>query len=259
MGKQILLVSLMAGIGTLVGCSTLKDIAKVFDDSGDELPAGAFRSTAAIRAQTVPLPVDIAENILSIENGEVITDELPSQKAEVMPTKKRKINQRKIAQQDSRNQYHPLSGRRKLAGLKRRTSSGHQDVHYKVKAGDTLMKIAFAKYGDIFRWRDIYEQNRDLLADYNKIQIGSVLVLNGMEFVVISKNGEPYLIRRGDTLRGISENLYGSNQYWRSLWLNNRQMIRNPNRIYAGFTLYYRPKSEVLARPELRLPTSKKQ
>lgn len=248
----------------IVNCSTL---TRFFDDSGDELPAGAFRSSASIRAQTVPLPVDIAENILSIQNGKIITSDSAQASApsvqkdvesvaepsvETATTKRVGAKPKKTTAKSA--VYHPFSKRRKIAsGSFSPQSSKRQN--YTVRPGDTLMKIAFAKYGDIFRWRDIYNSNRELLKDYNKIEIGSVLVLHGVQFVVIEKNGEPYLIRRGDTLGKISHKIYGSRDQWKSLWHNNRQLIRNPNRIYAGFTIYYKPPSKDQG-TLLREPTS---
>ena len=53
--------------------------------------------------------------------------------------------------------------------------------------------------------------------------------------------GDPYLIRSGDTLSGISNHLYDTFARWKELWQNNRPLIKNPNRIFAGFTLYYTP------------------
>jgi len=95
------------------------------------------------------------------------------------------------------------------------------------------MKISYAKYGSIFRWKEIYAANRSVLSDFNKIPIGATILIHGVEFIVFEKNGEPYLIRKGDTLVRIAEKLYGNQARWRDLWLNNKRLIRNPNRIYA--------------------------
>ena len=46
---------------------------------------------------------------------------------------------------------------------------------YTVQAGDTLGKIAQALYGDGSRWPEIYEANKDQIADPNVIEIGQVL------------------------------------------------------------------------------------
>lgn len=110
---------------------------------------------------------------------------------------------------------------------------------YKVKPGDTLMKISFEHYGDIYKWRQILQDNKNLISNYKSLEPGTVLTVRGEQFVVIERNGKPYLIRKNETLTKISKNLYGSKQYWKSLWDNNRQLIKDPNKIYAGFTLYY--------------------
>lgn len=237
------------------GCSILQK------EAGEQLPAGAFRGTAALKSQTVPLPVEIATDIARItEEGKVEkrtpqtasqnvaeakpTDDVssPAMTPEAAPPKaaaeaKAKVNP--VPQEvveTTITKSHPLSGRQKFS---RRVSGAGKSQNYKVRPGDTLMKISYAKYGSIFRWREIFEANRTLLKDFNKLEIGSVLVIHGVEFVVFEKNGEPYLIRRGDTLRTISQKLYGSPDQWRALWKNNQRLIANPNRIYAGFILYY--------------------
>lgn len=246
----------------LIGCSTVQNL---FNDSGDQLPAGAFRGSAVIRQQTIPLPVEIAENIIAIEEGKVITgppqEQVPveAQEKELVAEVKEeiKIPKAKEIKSPPKVAVHPFSGRRKLTSTGSSSENGKSDK-YKVRNGDTLMKIAFAKYGNIFRWRDIYNANRDQLKDFNKLTIGMILVLNGAEYIVIEKNGEPYLIRRGDTLKSISNTVYGSSEYWRNIWKNNPQLIKNPNKIYAGFTLYYRPKSEVVDEPSVRAPTQEK-
>jgi nucleoid-associated protein YgaU len=228
---------------SISSCSTIKDMV---NDSGEALPSGAFRGTAAIRNQTIPLPVDIAENILAIENGQIIDNSAQQNKEKennLNAILRKKLSNKKSAQMI--DQTHPLSGRRKFTRSTRSPDSSFgKKVNYKVKAGDTLMKIAYSKYGDIFRWRDIYSENQHIIKNYNQIKVGQTLLLNGDEFVVIDKNGEPYLIRKGDTLVKISKKIYQSPLYWRRIWKNNSQLIRDPNKIYAGFTIYYRPKSE---------------
>jgi nucleoid-associated protein YgaU len=46
---------------------------------------------------------------------------------------------------------------------------------YTVQSGDTLSKIAKAKLGDANLYREIFEANRDLLTDPDKIKPGQVL------------------------------------------------------------------------------------
>ena len=46
---------------------------------------------------------------------------------------------------------------------------------YVVKSGDSLSKIAKAEYGDAQAWKAIYEANRDILKDPDKIFPGQKL------------------------------------------------------------------------------------
>jgi len=113
---------------------------------------------------------------------------------------------------------------------------------YRVQKGDTLMKIAFDTYGDIYRWRSIYEANQDKITDPNSISAGMTIRLERpVTPVAVERNGEQYLIKNGETLGTISSSLYGTPTRWKQLWENNRQMIPNPNQIFAGFYLYYLP------------------
>lgn len=47
--------------------------------------------------------------------------------------------------------------------------------YYVVKKGDTLSKIAEEHYGDANLYPQIFEANRDILKDPNKIQVGQKL------------------------------------------------------------------------------------
>jgi len=46
---------------------------------------------------------------------------------------------------------------------------------YVVKSGDSLSKIAKAEYGDASAWNRIFEANKDILKDPDKIQPGQKL------------------------------------------------------------------------------------
>jgi LysM repeat protein len=111
---------------------------------------------------------------------------------------------------------------------------------YTVHAGDTLMKIAFENYGDLYQWKKIYDMNKDHITDPNRLEKGTVLTLDKPETgASLDHNGERYLIKIGDTLARISDDVYGTEHKWKRIWENNRQLIKDPNRIYAGFFLYY--------------------
>lgn len=110
---------------------------------------------------------------------------------------------------------------------------------YKVKNHDTLMKISYEQYGTIFKWRDIFNANKAVIKDYRFIRPGQILTLNGKQFIAVQHEGEIYLILKNDSLGKISQKVYGDRARWRDLWKQNRDLIKNPNKIYAGFHLYY--------------------
>jgi hypothetical protein len=111
---------------------------------------------------------------------------------------------------------------------------------YTVRHGQTLMMIAFENYGDLYKWKEIYEANKDRISNPNAIPAGTVLRMDTSAVpVAVDKNGDQYLIKQGDTLGTISTDVYGTTKKWKKLWENNKQIIKNPNRIYAGFYLYY--------------------
>lgn len=111
---------------------------------------------------------------------------------------------------------------------------------YKVKKGETLMQIAFKLYGDIGRWQDLKKLNQEKVSRNTTLATNMTLKYEApdTEFVW-NPEGEPYLIGTGDTLGIISNNVYQTPKRWKSIWENNKPLIKNPNVIYAGFTLYY--------------------
>ncbi len=128
--------------------------------------------------------------------------------------------------------------------------SGQFD-NYTVAAGDTLMKIAFETYGDLYRWKSIAEANKDTIKNPNSIPAGTVLkVEKPVTAVTIERNGDKYEIKKGDTLGTISADVYGTKAKWKKLYENNKQLIHDPNKIYAGFFLYYSQTPEEKAEAE---------
>ncbi|MFA5583237.1 MAG: hypothetical protein WDA09_03405 [Bacteriovoracaceae bacterium] len=111
---------------------------------------------------------------------------------------------------------------------------------YHVQKNETLMLIAFKLYGDYAQWKQLANLNRDILGNGNNVREGMVLkYLAPVEQFVWNPTGNPYLIKTGDTLGTISGELYQTTQKWRVLWDNNRPLIKDPNKIFAGFTIYY--------------------
>ena len=133
-----------------------------------------------------------------------------------------------------------------------------QMQHYKVQKGETLMQIAFKIYGDIDMWRELKKMNKDVLARANstlRTNMDLKYAQPENEFVW-NPEGKAYMIKNGDTLALISNNVYQTPRKWKKIWNNNKVMIKNPNHIYAGFTIYYKP--DTMANYVEPVPTPKK-
>lgn len=121
---------------------------------------------------------------------------------------------------------------------------GSSTTDYTVEKGDTLMKIAFRTYGDLYKWKMIYEANKEKISNPNSLAAGTLLKLEKpANPVTTEQDGEKYLIQPGDTLGAISNSLYGTKSRWKELWEKNKQMIHNPNQIFASFYLFYAPEA----------------
>ena len=117
-----------------------------------------------------------------------------------------------------------------------------EEIEYTVEKNDTLMMISFKFYGDYSKWRTIQEMNPDMSSN---LSVGQVIKLpKPEEAFVWSPSGEPYVIQRGDTLGTISQDKYGTKSKWRKIYENNKPLIKDPNLIFAGFTLYYEANDE---------------
>ena len=113
--------------------------------------------------------------------------------------------------------------------------------YYEVQSKeDTLMWIAYKIYGDYGKWRTLANYNKSKLNDNYDLSIGQKIKYktpsNSFNW---NKNGTAYTIIKGDTLGKISKKVYGNMNRWKDLWDYNKPMIKNPDLIFAGFTLYY--------------------
>lgn len=110
---------------------------------------------------------------------------------------------------------------------------------YTVRRGDTLMYIAYLCYSDIYQWKKIVDDNRETLTRSGALRVGMRLKVDAPPQEDDFTGYERYLIKMGDTLGIISKEVYGTPKKWRALWKQNERLVKNPNRIYAGFFLRY--------------------
>jgi nucleoid-associated protein YgaU len=128
------------------------------------------------------------------------------------------------------------------------SSGGGSEKQYTVQKNETLMMIAFKIYGDYRRWKEIANINTGSLNGNSTVKSGMVLnYIAPSEEFVWNPQGNPYLIKTGDTLGTISKQVYTTKSKWKLLWENNRPLIKDPNKIYAGFTIYYLESSREVA------------
>jgi LysM repeat protein len=124
---------------------------------------------------------------------------------------------------------------------------------YTVKAGDTLMKIAFSLYGDIDRWKDLRDWNKGKLKNANKLSGGMHLTYDEPSAPFqAAQHSHTYEIKKGDTLAGIADEVYGRKAKFKKLQKFNSRLIKNPHRIFAGFTIFYDITEQEVAEAEAR-------
>lgn len=113
---------------------------------------------------------------------------------------------------------------------------------YKVQKGDTMMMVAFKIYGDYRKWKDLRTWNKDVKKIADGVELKYQVPDAKFGWM---PNGLPYLVKTGDTLQIVSMDKYGTTRKWKAIYNNNRPLIRDPNLIFAGFTIYYEPIREL--------------
>jgi nucleoid-associated protein YgaU len=148
-----------------------------------------------------------------------------------------------------------------------RPASGSSE--YVVQKGDNLMLIAARTLGSKNRWTEIRDLNHGVEA--RSLRVGTKLVLPASASVTKSvaqpkaqepmkkaavapaskgskASSETYVVRKGDTLKSISERLLGSSARWKDLAAANPRL--DPNHISVGTTLHL-PESRSTPAPTL--------
>jgi nucleoid-associated protein YgaU len=148
-----------------------------------------------------------------------------------------------VAMSDSENE--PLIFDESMATHDYQANTNSADLsgefsNYTFKQGDTLMWVAFSIYGDYRKWKELKEWNPEMKP--SELGQGSVIRYKApVNEFVWRPSGLPHLVKRGETLGTISNVHYGTMKRWKDIYNNNQPLIRDPNLIFAGFTLYYVP------------------
>lgn len=124
---------------------------------------------------------------------------------------------------------------------------GNKDVTadtFTVESGDNLWKIAVKVYGDGYKWTEIAKANNlknpGLIYRGQKLNIPKIAVED--ESVVVEKGEQKveaseYTVVRGDSLWKIAVKEYNDGYKWTKIWQDNRDKLRDPNKLEIGMKL----------------------
>lgn len=225
----------LLGSMTLAGCSSSEVSDAENGVTADELPV--------VDAETDQLPnqLDQATSDGTLAEATPTTDSLAPEAPVDVPTStdgqqvaEAPANSPSFDAPPSMNETAPVA----TAAETHDTAVGGSEL-YEVQGGDTLMKIAFKVYGDVYQWRKVLDANGDRISDPARLVKGTQLRVDNAASESYYDGYERYLIKSGDTLGVISDDVYGTRQKWKHLWRMNDGLVKDPNRIYAGFFLRY--------------------
>lgn len=117
-------------------------------------------------------------------------------------------------------------------------------IAYMVLPGDTLTKIAKKLYGNMEMWRQIAGnndiQNPDLIYAGQQLQLPEAGLDSGYATKVQTSQVVSVTVQRGDTLADIAEREIGFTDAWNYIWEQNKNVVGNPHRIFAGQVIEFR-------------------
>lgn len=137
-------------------------------------------------------------------------------------------------QQADSTQYQPqaqMEGQSAGADQVAMTDAAAQaPASYTIKPGDNLWDIARNQMGDATRWKEIYSLNKDVIGtNPDLIHPGNTLELPGMQGDMAQVS--PYVVKPGDSLWKISQDLLGDGTRWGELYQANAQIIGGDPRL----------------------------
>lgn len=236
MKSSIFKILLLAAL--LAGCSAKK--AKVDESDMDLTELDETPIEQVVDGNTVDMDMEVIPS--DIEEDELIVEQITE--PDVLD------EQERISEEDSEQIIADVSSdmqseENSFMAASAPSEEASEQSEYIIQKNDTLMLAAWKIYGDTSRWRELESLNQGKLHN-GQIWTGETLVFNrpDSEFVW-NPEGSPYLIQGGDTLGIVSNKVYQSPKHWKAVWYNNRDLIRNPDLIFAGFTIYYKDLEQV--------------
>jgi LysM repeat protein len=131
---------------------------------------------------------------------------------------------------------------------------------YTIQAHDTLSSIAAAHYGNRGKWKVIYEANKSVITDQDRLPVGKEIVIPALAPAAPATAGgaeprvapaqpgpEPrattpvpagarktHIVKRGETLSIIAEKELGARAKWRAIFEANRDKLPSENSLREG-------------------------
>lgn len=109
--------------------------------------------------------------------------------------------------------------------------------YYRVRAGDTLGKIAYRHLGRADLWPQLAAANRTTIKNPHFIRVGQRIVLPKADEAHVAKAPQAtrqYVVKHGDSLFRIAGEQLGDATQWHRIFQLNRTAIANPKFIYPG-------------------------
>jgi nucleoid-associated protein YgaU len=207
----------------------------------DDLFSKTINETKDIKEEPLIAKSDAPSNIDTTETPAEVKDELKSLEDEFANNTPKTEPVAEVQQVKVEESLPEITASELPVVADNTNSDAGKVMSYKVQKGETLMQIAFKIYGDVSKWKAIQQMNDAKLSKNSALRANMELKYTAPEKIFVwNPEGTPYMIKNGETLGTISNSVYQTPKKWKSIWENNKPLIKNPNVIYAGFTLFYK-------------------
>ena len=134
--------------------------------------------------------------------------------------------------------------------------SGASGPVHVVRKEETLTSIARQYYGSGGKWRRIYDANRSVIPDPDRLSVGVSLTIPGVPGAAAPGRAEAsrnegaegprrHTVKQNETLRSIAKRYYGSEKEWTRIRdANSGRISDDPKRLKIGVVLVIPPASE---------------